>query len=93
MLEMRLDANVYSLDAVNAAAYRLISEASCLIEEGPGFYSCRFTLKDPTGDAEAVKAHFLDLLTDERLRERLEGQTQQMRNLIVSLAFGALASK
>jgi His-Xaa-Ser system protein HxsD len=91
--DVRLDASVYSLDVINSAAYRLIAEASCNIEMQAGFYFCSISLKDPNGDAEATKLRFLDLLTDERLRDRLDKETHQMRNLIVSLAFGALAAQ
>jgi His-Xaa-Ser system protein HxsD len=92
-LDVQLDATVYSLDVINSAAYRLISDASCNIQVHPGINLCRLSLKDPYADAEAIKARFLDFLTDERLREQLEGQTRQIRNLLVSLAFGALASQ
>ena len=93
MIHVRLDKRIYSLDVVNSAAYRLIPDASCHIEMEIESYLCRLTLKDPNGDAEMTRGRFLDFLNDERLRERLEEQTHQMRNLIVSLAFGALASE
>jgi His-Xaa-Ser system protein HxsD len=92
-IDVQLDCDVYSLDVINSAAYRLIPEASCTIEKQPGCFICRLALKDSNGDAEAVRRHFMDLLTDESLRERLDKQTHQMRNLIVSLAFGALAAQ
>jgi His-Xaa-Ser system protein HxsD len=92
-VDVQLDCDVYSLDVINSAAYRLIPEASCTIEKQPGVYFCRLTLKNSEGDAEAVRRQFMDFLTDESLRERVDKQTRQMRNLIVSLAFGALAAQ
>ena len=91
--DVQLDSTVYSLDVINSAAYRLISEASCTIATQSGAYLCHLTLKDPKGDAEAIRRQFIDLVTDESVRERLDLQTRQMRNLIISLAFGALAAQ
>ena len=43
-------------------------------------------------DAEALKIQFLDLVTDENLRERIAQRTDGVRNVILSLAFGSLAN-
>ena len=43
-------------------------------------------------DLEALRVHFLDLVTDENLRERIAAQTEGVRNVILSLAFGSLAN-
>lgn len=92
-IDMQLDDGIYSLDAINSAAYRIIAEASCTIEKQSGFYLCCLSPKDHKVNEEVIRQRFLDVLTDETLRERLEKQTQPMRNLIVALAFGALASQ
>jgi hypothetical protein len=39
-----------------------------------------------------VRALMLDLVTDENLREKLAMETAPTRNLILALAFGALAA-
>jgi len=90
---VEFDEAVQSLDALNAAAYRLLDVASCQIEKSGGKFVCRLTPKNPSQDNEPIKFRFLDCVTDENLRERLASKTEPVRNLILSLAFGALASK
>jgi hypothetical protein len=43
--------------------------------------------------ADDLRRQFIDLVTDENVRERLRPQMEPVRNLILTLAFGALASK
>lgn len=90
--DVEFDASTYSLDALNAAAYRLLGTASCQIERLGQKYVCRLTLSSPASDAEATRLRFLDLATDESVRERLSEKTEPIRNLILSLAFGSLAA-
>jgi His-Xaa-Ser system protein HxsD len=79
-----------SVGALREAAYRLIGEASCLIDTTGGRHICRLTPKEPrTG--EAIRSRFLDLVTDENLREKVAAETAPLRDVIVALAFGALA--
>jgi His-Xaa-Ser system protein HxsD len=85
---------VHSLDALNAAAYRLIDVASCQIEKSGEKFLCHLTLKESLKmDSEALRMRFLDYVTDESVRERLATKTEPVRNLILSLAFGSLASQ
>jgi His-Xaa-Ser system protein HxsD len=82
-----------SIGALREAAYRLIGEASCLIDTVDARHSCRLTPKKAlAGDAdEALRARFLDLVTDENLREKVAAETAGVRDVILALAFGALA--
>src|SRR5690349_10446527 len=85
---------VHSLDALNAAAYRLIDVASCQIERSGERFLCHLMPKEGVKiDGEALRMRFLDYVTDESVRERLAGRVEPVRNLILSLAFGALASQ
>jgi His-Xaa-Ser system protein HxsD len=89
-------ADVQSLGALQAAAYRLIGRATCQIDRTADRWTCKLSpvggsRKVPQGPA-ALKTHFLDLVTDENLRERIALRTDGMRNVILSLAFGSLAS-
>jgi His-Xaa-Ser system protein HxsD len=78
--------------ALREAAYRLIGTAHCQVDQIGESYVCRLSgVKD--GAEEEVRGRFLDLVTDENLREKIAAQTEPMRNLIVSLAFGALAGE
>lgn len=90
------DADTQSLDVLNAAAYRLIGTATCQIERSDGRYICRLALAASTSrggqvDLESIRDHFLDLVTDESVREGLRKKTEPLRNMILSLAFGSLA--
>jgi His-Xaa-Ser system protein HxsD len=79
-----------SIGALKEAAYRLIGEASCLIDTVGDRHMCRLMPKRVQAD-EAIRSRFLDLVTDENLREKVATQTAPLRDVIVALAFGALA--
>jgi His-Xaa-Ser system protein HxsD len=79
-----------SINALREAAYRIIGEASCLIDTVGDRNVCRLTPKG-SGIGEAVRGRFLDLVTDENLREKVAAQTAPLRDVIVALAFGAIA--
>jgi His-Xaa-Ser system protein HxsD len=78
------------IGALREAAYRLIGEASCLIDTVGDRHICRLTPKGAQAD-EAIRTRFLDLVTDENLREKVIAQTATFRDVIIALAFGALA--
>jgi His-Xaa-Ser system protein HxsD len=82
-----------SIGALREAAYRLIGEASCHIDTVDARHLCRLTPKKAlAGEAdEALRARFLDLVTDENLREKVAAETAGVRDVILALAFGALA--
>jgi His-Xaa-Ser system protein HxsD len=87
-------AAVQSLGALQAAAYRLIGAASCQIDRTADRWVCKLTPISGSRkfqDAAALKIQFLDLITDENLRERIAQRTDGVRNVILSLAFGSLA--
>lgn len=97
-IEVEFDASIQSLGALEAAAYRLIGTASCHIRQTDGRFVCslatqsdKWTNESFTDSADALKSHFLNLVTDENLRARLAGKTEGMRNVILALAFGSLA--
>lgn len=86
-------AAVQSLGALQAAAYRLIGTATCQIDQTADRWVCKLLpISGSIKDTEALKIQFLDLVTDENLRERIAQRTDGVRNVILSLAFGSLAS-
>lgn len=91
---MRFDCATQTMGALREAAYRLIPIASCLIEAEPGGYLCRLQAKDTAerSDGRTLRQHFIDLVTDENLREKVSTETSGVRDVILALAFGALAS-
>jgi His-Xaa-Ser system protein HxsD len=85
------DAATQSLTALNAAAYRLLGTATCQIDKNGSRYVCRLSSIGQL-DSERLRSRFLELVNDENVREQLSAKTEPVRNLILSLAFGSLAS-
>jgi His-Xaa-Ser system protein HxsD len=83
-----------SIRTLREAAYRLIGEASCLIDTVDDRHVCRLTPKRrlaTEADKSEIRTRFLDLVTDENLREKVAAETAGIRDVIIALAFGALA--
>ena len=89
---VEFSAATQSLGALQEAAYRLIGQASCRMDSTNGVHRCVLEPAPGRGRSEEeLRATFLDLVTDENLREKLRAETEPTRNLILALAFGALA--
>jgi His-Xaa-Ser system protein HxsD len=91
------DVSIQTLDALQAAAYRLIGTATCRIEKIDGRLICNLEAQGraslgPIEDADKLRTHFLHLVTDENLRARLAEKTTGIRNVMLALAFGSLAA-
>jgi His-Xaa-Ser system protein HxsD len=94
---VEFDCGAQSLSALQAATYRLIGTATCQIEKLDGHWKCRLALRSPPPpggslDSESLRVRFLDLVADENVRENISAKTEPVRNLILTLAFGSLAS-
>jgi hypothetical protein len=68
---LSFDASTQELGPLLEAAYCLMAQASCRIEASRDRYLCRLVPKstNPTGDA--LRASFLDLVTDADLRAKV----------------------
>lgn len=86
-------ASMQSLGALQEAAYRLIGQAACQIDEADGRYVCRLSPSHPQLHSDELRSHFLNLVTDENLREKVREETDRLRDVIVALAFGSLAKE
>src|SRR3978361_1585008 len=86
-------ASMQSLGALQEAAYRLIGQAACVIDEANGRYVCRLSPSQPQLQGDELRIHFLNLVTDENLREKVNRETDRLRAVIVALAFGSLAQE
>ena len=91
------DSSVQSLAALDAAAYRLIGTATCRIDRVGDRYVCRIApsanlQKGTVLGSDDLKERFLNLVADENLRARVAVKTDGVRNVILALAFGALAA-
>jgi His-Xaa-Ser system protein HxsD len=85
-------ASTQLLDALKEAAYRLIGKATCQIDEASGRYLCRLQGTQAGLTNSELRKLFLDLVTDENLREKVGRETGALRDVIVALAFGSLAA-
>ncbi len=96
-VSVEFSAATQSHGALDAAAYRLIGTASCQIEKSGEKWVCHLT-SSPSArsasapSAESLRANFIDLVTDENMRERIAVRTDRVRDVILALAFGALAT-
>ena len=80
------------LGAIQEAAYRIIAKASCQLDSSDQLHVCRLTPKSAKADHHQLRCEFLDLVTDENLREKVRLETSGIKDVILALAFGALAS-
>ncbi|MDO3401855.1 hypothetical protein QWI29_17575 [Mycolicibacterium neoaurum] len=87
------NASVQSIGALQAAAYRIIGDAACHIDEANGRYICQLSPLASTVHGEELRTHFLNLVNDENLREKVARETEPIRNVIVALAFGSLVGE
>ncbi len=90
---VRFNPSMQSLGALQEAAYRLIGQAACHIDEADGRYVCQLTPSQPQLQGDDLRTHFLNLVTDENLREKVGRDTDRLRDVIVALAFGSLAGE
>lgn len=92
-LVIEFPARSQSLGALREAAYRVIARASCQIDSSGDVHTCSLSAKWAKADLGELRCHFLDLVTDENLREKIAADTSKTRDVILALAFGALAAE
>jgi hypothetical protein len=94
---VEFDRSTQSIGALQEAAYRLVGVASCIIQSGDRTLVCRLEANENGGARKlapiALRTLFLDLVTDENLREKVAAETAATKDLILALAFGALATQ
>ena len=90
---VEFDCSTQNIGALREAAYRIIGDASCQIDAAGARYFCRLTPKPGRSlmTEAGLREDFLDLVTDENLREKVAAETSRVRDVIMALAFGALA--
>jgi His-Xaa-Ser system protein HxsD len=91
---VEFESAIQNAGPLREAAYRLIGLASCKLEVAGTLYICRLYPQESEAarslGEEGLRQRFIDLVTDENLREKVLGETAGVRNLILALAFGAL---
>ena len=83
-----VDLRLYSLDVVQAAAYRFGDLGCALtgVDWESNAASISFLLKADMSDEELL-THFRQELTDQALRLRIRTETEHIRNVILAHAF------
>jgi His-Xaa-Ser system protein HxsD len=83
--------DVYSVDAVKRAAYRLSDRLSCAISLHDGDIRCALTPLTRSGleDCNALVARLRNEVLDQDLRERIAAETVGIRNVVLAYAFSA----
>lgn len=94
---IEFDRTVQSIGALREAAYRLIGIASFKLETKGARLVCHLSPNESPVtrdlDEQGLRQRFMDLVTDENLREKVSIETTAIRNVIVALAFGALVEQ
>lgn len=90
MIERQVDfaASSHSADAIQRAAYKLSDRLSCDLTSDDSAFHCILHVPDEERDSvDELLAEFRNEVLDQTLRERIRGETQETRNLILALAF------
>ena len=91
------DASVQGLESLDAAAYRMIGTATCKIDRVVVRFVCHLIpsispQRGVTSSPDDLRERFLNLVADDNLRARVAEKTEGVRNVILALAFGSLAT-
>jgi His-Xaa-Ser system protein HxsD len=79
------DAESHPADAIQRAAYRFADRFSCELVRTNDRFDARLFFPEQV-DAEVVGAFRIEVV-DQVLRERIRAETEDVRNLILALAF------
>ncbi|WP_310784550.1 hypothetical protein [Mycobacterium sp. Z3061] len=90
---VEFNVSLQNLGALQEAAYRLIGQAACQIDEVDGRFVCRLSPSQHWLQGDELRSYFLNLVTDENLREKIGRETNRLRDVIVALAFGSLVDE
>lgn len=88
MLSLSLDKQIYSLEAVQKAAYRFIDRLSILIRQEDDRIVCDIeSVPGKKTELENVVNDFKRELLDQELRLKIKTETEGARNLVLAYAF------
>src|SRR3954471_10780627 len=86
--QLRFDAAAYSTDAIQRAAYRFMDRLSVDLASANGSIDCTLHMStEDSADADRTASDFRNEVLDQVLRERIRGETEGVRNVILALAF------
>jgi His-Xaa-Ser system protein HxsD len=89
VLETQFSSDVYSVDVVKKAAYRMLEHFSCDIQIDAGLIRCRLAPRRALSpdEAETLLSEFRDEVLDQDLRRIVRDETEPARNAILAYAF------
>jgi His-Xaa-Ser system protein HxsD len=86
--EVTFEASMHSADAIQRAVYSLSDRLACDIATDGALFRCVVHVDEAhANDVEPILADFRNAVIDETLRERIRRETEEVRNLILALAF------
>ena len=85
--QLTFESSAHSVDAIQRAAYKFSDRLSCDLATQNGSVLCTLHLPDETEDVATTLSDFRNEVLDQTLRERIRGETAEVRNLILALAF------
>lgn len=86
--EIQFDTSANSVDAVQRAAYKLSDRLSSDVALDGTVVRCVLHFSDDAAaDVDGLVAEFRNEVLDQTLRERIRHETQDVRNLILAVAF------
>ncbi len=90
---VEFDVSLQSVEALKEAAYRFLPFGTCNLQtEGTRIF-CFLEPSDVECAEKELRQRFLTIVTDENVREKIENDVRPVRDLILALAFGALAEQ
>jgi His-Xaa-Ser system protein HxsD len=81
-----VDCELYLTDVVFRVAYDFTGRCFVFVTR-PDATTIRVTLAPKSGDGSTLAGEFANALIDQRLRQRVEEQTHEIRDLLVAQAF------
>lgn len=87
-MRLQLDSTIYSLEAVQKAAYRFIDRLTILLSQDGDQIICDIApILGAALPLETLVDDFKRELLDQQLRQKIKAETADVRNLILSYAF------
>jgi His-Xaa-Ser system protein HxsD len=86
--QLVFDASAHSADSIQRAAYRFSDRLAIDLTQSNGEFLCTLLISDELVESvEEIAVEFRSEVLDQVLRERIRGETEGVRNLILALAF------
>ena len=81
------DKELYSFVAIQKSAYRFIDRLTVDFKQNDNEIKCSIKLVNENNNLDKIVDDFKREVLDQELREKIKGETESVRNLILSYAF------